>query len=222
MLLPFCLSCEWRHLRNGLQVTRLPSPCALQIKPVGFTLHAVVTTSDLQLSPSAVDFGYCTIYEAIRTQVSLYNHSLLPQGFGFVGLPKVPRLVREGHRVWGQSQEALGVGQGGAAPGSGCPAPGGLSPPQPSCPPIPSSSPPSISPAFVSPSLACPSRTQDSFPSLPAWRCMIAKMGLRPGRPQFSLGRSTANPAIHLYTCRHVYKRTNIMHTLTCKCSYMC
>ncbi|XP_072676155.1 cilia- and flagella-associated protein 74 isoform X2 [Canis lupus baileyi] len=59
-----------------------------QIKPVGFTLHAVVTTSDLQLSPSAVDFGYCTIYEAIRTQVSLYNHSLLPQGFGFVGLPK--------------------------------------------------------------------------------------------------------------------------------------
>ncbi|XP_073759595.1 cilia- and flagella-associated protein 74 isoform X3 [Callorhinus ursinus] len=59
-----------------------------QIKPVGFTVHAVVTTSDLELSPSAVDFGYCTIYEAIRTQVSLYNHSLLPQGFGFVGLPK--------------------------------------------------------------------------------------------------------------------------------------
>ncbi|XP_045659410.1 cilia- and flagella-associated protein 74 [Ursus americanus] len=59
-----------------------------QIKPVGFTVHAVVTTSDLELSPSAVDFGYCTIYEGVRTQVSLYNHSLLPQGFGFVGLPK--------------------------------------------------------------------------------------------------------------------------------------
>ncbi|XP_060140144.1 cilia- and flagella-associated protein 74 isoform X1 [Globicephala melas] len=59
-----------------------------QIKPVGFTVHAIVTTSDLELSPSGVDFGYCTIYEAIRTQVSLCNHSLLPQEFGFVRLPK--------------------------------------------------------------------------------------------------------------------------------------
>ncbi|XP_055275348.1 cilia- and flagella-associated protein 74 [Moschus berezovskii] len=59
-----------------------------QIKPVGFTVHAVVTTSDLELSPTGLDFGYCTIYEAIRTQISLCNHSLLPQEFGFVGLPK--------------------------------------------------------------------------------------------------------------------------------------
>ncbi|XP_072831702.1 cilia- and flagella-associated protein 74 isoform X3 [Vicugna pacos] len=59
-----------------------------QIKPVEFTLHAIVTTSDLELSPSGVDFGYCSIYEAVRTQVSLCNHSLLPQEFGFVGLPK--------------------------------------------------------------------------------------------------------------------------------------
>ncbi|XP_034875869.1 cilia- and flagella-associated protein 74 [Mirounga leonina] len=59
-----------------------------QLKPVGFTVHAVVTTSDLELHPSAVDFGYCTVYEAVRTQISLYNHCLLPQGFGFIGLPK--------------------------------------------------------------------------------------------------------------------------------------
>ncbi|XP_007449036.1 PREDICTED: uncharacterized protein LOC103080454 [Lipotes vexillifer] len=59
-----------------------------QTKPVGFTVHAIVTTSDLELSPAGVDFGYCTIYEAIRTQVSLCNHSLLPQEFGFIGLPK--------------------------------------------------------------------------------------------------------------------------------------
>ncbi|XP_006044726.1 cilia- and flagella-associated protein 74 isoform X1 [Bubalus bubalis] len=59
-----------------------------QIKPVGFTVHAIVTTSDLELSPAGLDFGYCTIYEAIRTQISLCNHSLLPQEFGFVGLPK--------------------------------------------------------------------------------------------------------------------------------------
>ncbi|XP_039732827.1 cilia- and flagella-associated protein 74 [Pteropus medius] len=59
-----------------------------QIKPVEFTVHAVVTTSDLELIPSEVDFGYCTIYEAVRAPVSLCNHSLLPQEFGFVGLPK--------------------------------------------------------------------------------------------------------------------------------------
>ncbi|XP_019567666.2 cilia- and flagella-associated protein 74 isoform X3 [Rhinolophus sinicus] len=59
-----------------------------QIRPVGFTVHAIITTSDLELSPSEVDFGYCTTYEAIRTRVSLCNRSLLPQEFGFVGLPK--------------------------------------------------------------------------------------------------------------------------------------
>ncbi|XP_026306359.1 cilia- and flagella-associated protein 74-like, partial [Piliocolobus tephrosceles] len=59
-----------------------------QNKPVEFTVHAIVTTSDLELSPSEVDFGYCTIYEAIRTEISLHNHSLLPQEFGFVKLPK--------------------------------------------------------------------------------------------------------------------------------------
>ncbi|XP_049733600.1 cilia- and flagella-associated protein 74 isoform X4 [Elephas maximus indicus] len=59
-----------------------------QIRPVGFIVHAIVTTSDLEISPSEVDFGYCTIYEAIKTNITLHNHSLLPQEFGFVGLPK--------------------------------------------------------------------------------------------------------------------------------------
>nr|XP_037852290.1 uncharacterized protein LOC119623706 [Chlorocebus sabaeus] len=69
-----------------------------QNKPVEFTVHAIVTTSDLELSPSEVDFGYCTIYEAIRTEISLHNHSLLPQEFGFVKLPKVPPAARPGAR----------------------------------------------------------------------------------------------------------------------------
>uniref|UniRef100_A0A8C9DMG8 Cilia- and flagella-associated protein 74 n=1 Tax=Prolemur simus TaxID=1328070 RepID=A0A8C9DMG8_PROSS len=59
-----------------------------QTKPVGFTVHAVVTTSDLEISPAELDFGCCTIYEAVRTEVRLRNHSLLPQDFGFVRLPK--------------------------------------------------------------------------------------------------------------------------------------
>jgi hypothetical protein len=61
---------------------------------VEFTVQAIVTTSDLEVFPAEVDFGYCTIYEAIRTEISLTNHSLLPQEFGFVGLPKVPAVVR--------------------------------------------------------------------------------------------------------------------------------
>ncbi|MBZ3882441.1 Cilia- and flagella-associated protein 74 [Sciurus carolinensis] len=59
-----------------------------QMKPVGFTIQAIVTTSDLELNPQELDFGYCTIYQALRTEIVLYNPSLLPQEFGFVGLPK--------------------------------------------------------------------------------------------------------------------------------------
>ncbi|XP_051027663.1 cilia- and flagella-associated protein 74 [Acomys russatus] len=59
-----------------------------QIKPVEFTVQAIVTTSDLEISPSEINFGYCTIYEAIRTELNISNLSLLPQEFGFVGLPK--------------------------------------------------------------------------------------------------------------------------------------
>nr|XP_045006636.1 cilia- and flagella-associated protein 74 [Jaculus jaculus] len=59
-----------------------------QTRPVGFIVQAVVTTSDLEINPSQVHFGYCTIYEAIKTEINLTNHSLLPQEFGFVGVPK--------------------------------------------------------------------------------------------------------------------------------------
>lgn len=63
---------------------------------MGFTVQAVVTTSDLEISPLEINFGYCTIYEAIRTEISLSNLSLLPQEFGFVGLPKVAAVVIPG------------------------------------------------------------------------------------------------------------------------------
>ena len=55
-------------------------PSALQIKPVGFTVHAIVTTSDLELSPAGLDFGYCTIYEAIRTEVVTIAWTVNPTG----------------------------------------------------------------------------------------------------------------------------------------------
>lgn len=99
--------------------TRVCWASALQIKPVEFTVHAVVTTSDLELVPSELDFGYCTIHEAVRAPVRLCNHSLLPQEFGFVGLPKVPC-------AWGHG---AGSGRSGDRPGICSPSPGGLTPP---------------------------------------------------------------------------------------------
>ncbi|XP_008936078.1 PREDICTED: uncharacterized protein KIAA1751 homolog, partial [Merops nubicus] len=57
-------------------------------KKVNFTVHAIVTTSDLEISPAHIDFGYCTIYEAVQANVMLTNKSILPQEFGFVGLPE--------------------------------------------------------------------------------------------------------------------------------------
>ncbi|XP_066059246.1 cilia- and flagella-associated protein 74 [Chamaea fasciata] len=57
-------------------------------KKVDFTVHAIVTTSDLEISPAQINFGYCTIYEAVQANVILTNKSILPQEFGFVGLPE--------------------------------------------------------------------------------------------------------------------------------------
>uniref|UniRef100_A0A8D0GUN6 Cilia and flagella associated protein 74 n=1 Tax=Sphenodon punctatus TaxID=8508 RepID=A0A8D0GUN6_SPHPU len=59
-----------------------------QTKPVEFTVHAIVTTSDFEISPTEVNFGYCTIYEAVQTTITLMNKAILPQEFGFVGLPE--------------------------------------------------------------------------------------------------------------------------------------
>ncbi|XP_051950044.1 cilia- and flagella-associated protein 74 [Xyrauchen texanus] len=59
-----------------------------QVRPVEVMVHAVVTSSDLQFDRIDVDFGHCSIYESVQTTVRLTNCSLLPQEFGFVGVPK--------------------------------------------------------------------------------------------------------------------------------------
>ncbi|XP_072281754.1 cilia- and flagella-associated protein 74 isoform X2 [Pyxicephalus adspersus] len=59
-----------------------------QTRPVIFTVHAIVTTSDLEINPTEVDFGYCTIFESVQTSIQLTNKSILPQEFGFVGIPE--------------------------------------------------------------------------------------------------------------------------------------
>ncbi|XP_018408595.1 PREDICTED: cilia- and flagella-associated protein 74 [Nanorana parkeri] len=59
-----------------------------QTRPVIFTVHAIVTTSDLEINPTEVDFGYCTIFESVQTSIQLTNKSILSQEFGFVGIPE--------------------------------------------------------------------------------------------------------------------------------------
>ncbi|XP_074074808.1 cilia- and flagella-associated protein 74 [Macrotis lagotis] len=70
----------------------LEAPMTIRVSdqkmPVKFTVHAVVTTSDLEIEPKEVDFGYCTIYEAVYTRIKLINHCLLPQEFGFINIPE--------------------------------------------------------------------------------------------------------------------------------------
>ncbi|KAK3565900.1 hypothetical protein QTP86_020311 [Hemibagrus guttatus] len=73
---------------TGVLEVPLNIQVADQAKPVPFTVHAIVTTSDLKFDHSEVDFGHCTVFEAVQTTVRLTNLSLLPQDFGFVGIPK--------------------------------------------------------------------------------------------------------------------------------------
>ena len=74
---------QYEYIRYWLSYT------ILQTRPVPFTVHAVVTTSDLEFDVQNIDFGHCTIYEAVKATIHLSNKSILPQKFGFVGTPEV-------------------------------------------------------------------------------------------------------------------------------------
>ncbi|XP_051760372.1 cilia- and flagella-associated protein 74 isoform X2 [Ctenopharyngodon idella] len=73
---------------TGVLEVPLTVQVADQVRPVLFTVHAVVTSSDLLFDHTEVDFGHCSVYESSQTSVRLTNCSLLPQEFGFVGIPK--------------------------------------------------------------------------------------------------------------------------------------
>ncbi|XP_071839784.1 cilia- and flagella-associated protein 74-like isoform X2 [Apostichopus japonicus] len=59
-----------------------------QTAPVPFTVHAVVTSSDLEFDQTNLDFGFCTIHESVIYTVHLTNRSILSQKYGFVNLPE--------------------------------------------------------------------------------------------------------------------------------------
>lgn len=62
---------------------------AEQTRPVPFTVHAAVTNSEMAFDMTNIDFGHCTIHESVKATVKLTNNSILPQQFGFVGIPEV-------------------------------------------------------------------------------------------------------------------------------------
>lgn len=70
------------------------------MKPIQFVVNAIVTTSDLQFDLSEVDFGYCSMYYSVKKSIGLTNLSLLPQEFGFVGIPEVLAITNQNKPVW--------------------------------------------------------------------------------------------------------------------------
>ncbi|XP_056241792.1 cilia- and flagella-associated protein 74 isoform X1 [Seriola aureovittata] len=59
-----------------------------QVQPVHYTVQAVVTSSDLHFDRTEVNFGFCSIYQSVKSSVRLTNRSLLPQDFGFLSVPE--------------------------------------------------------------------------------------------------------------------------------------
>ncbi|XP_029434066.1 cilia- and flagella-associated protein 74 isoform X2 [Rhinatrema bivittatum] len=79
---------EYFDKDTGVLEAPLTILVASQTKPILLTVHAIITSSDLEINPTEVDFGHCTIYEAVTSTVQITNKSILPQDFGFVGVPE--------------------------------------------------------------------------------------------------------------------------------------
>ena len=68
---------------------------ANQVLPVKFSLLCVFTVSSITFTPSIADFGNVFHKSASRVTVMMENHSLLPQQFSFVRLPKEVSIVTD-------------------------------------------------------------------------------------------------------------------------------
>ena len=53
-----------------------------------------MTSSDIAFNAQDIDFGFCTVLESVKRTVSITNKSILPQPFGFCGVPEVSKHVR--------------------------------------------------------------------------------------------------------------------------------
>jgi hypothetical protein len=61
---------------------------ANQVLPVKFSILAVFSVNAITFSPPLVDFGNVFHKSGSRVHITMENHSLLPQQFSFVRLPK--------------------------------------------------------------------------------------------------------------------------------------
>lgn len=68
-----------------------------QANKLQLIVDAVITTTDLVLSPNPINFGFAEIHETVVTRLLITNNSLLPQNFGIVELPEVS--VRLTHMI---------------------------------------------------------------------------------------------------------------------------
>ncbi|CAH8468124.1 unnamed protein product [Heterobilharzia americana] len=59
-----------------------------QTNKLELMIDAVITTTDLSLSPNPINFGWAEIHETVTSRLSITNHSLLPQNFGIVEIPE--------------------------------------------------------------------------------------------------------------------------------------
>ena len=68
---------------------------ANQVLPVKFSMLAVFTVNAVTFTPPMFDFGNVFHKSGSRVTVIMENHSLLPQQFSFVRLPKEIQVVTD-------------------------------------------------------------------------------------------------------------------------------
>lgn len=68
---------------------------ANQVLPVKFSILSVFTVNSVTFNPPSIDFGNVFHKSASRVSLTLENHSLLPQQFSFVRLPKEISVVTD-------------------------------------------------------------------------------------------------------------------------------
>eukprot|EP01063_Lacrimia_lanifica_P014053 TRINITY_DN2070_c0_g1_i1.p1 TRINITY_DN2070_c0_g1~~TRINITY_DN2070_c0_g1_i1.p1 ORF type:complete len:1151 (+),score=450.30 TRINITY_DN2070_c0_g1_i1:54-3455(+) len=77
-----------KALEDGVLSTDINIDVNGQALQIAYRLQARLTTADLTLSSTALNFGRCTIGEGASKDLTVTNTSLLPLEIGFVGLPK--------------------------------------------------------------------------------------------------------------------------------------
>ena len=51
-----------------------------------------MTSSDIEFNVTEIDFGFCTVFESVRQTITITNKSVVPQPFGFCGVPDVSKI----------------------------------------------------------------------------------------------------------------------------------